>query len=90
MQGASGYSKIDIDAQSVLLLDGHFLVCYYRICVSRRSIKLFYIIKVEAREAVHKYGEYKHMPIAINFVSSRRKKIAVDVVPAEWQTYIAH
>ena len=31
----------------------------------------------------------KHMPIAINFVSSRRKKIAVDVVPAEWQTYIA-
>ena len=28
------------------------------------------------------------MPIAIKFVSSRRKKIAVDVVPAEWQTYI--
>ena len=47
------------------------------------------VIKVEAREAAHKYEEYKHMPIAINFVSSRRKKIAVDVVPAEWQTYIA-
>ncbi len=31
----------------------------------------------------------KHMPIAIKFVPSRRKKIAVDVVPAEWQTYIA-
>jgi hypothetical protein len=30
------------------------------------------------------------MPIAINFVSSRAKKIAVDVVPAEWQLYIAH
>ena len=48
-----------------------------------------WVIKVEAREAAHKYKEYKHMPIAINFVSSRRKKIAVDVVPAEWQTYIA-
>ena len=31
----------------------------------------------------------KHMPIAVNFVSSRRKKITVDVVPAEWQLYIA-
>ncbi len=30
------------------------------------------------------------MPIAIEFVSSRRKKIAVDVVPAEWQIFIAH
>lgn len=30
------------------------------------------------------------MPIAIDFVSTRRKKIAVDVVPAKWQTYIAH
>jgi hypothetical protein len=30
------------------------------------------------------------MPIAINVVStSRRKKVAVDVVPAKWQTYIA-
>ena len=29
------------------------------------------------------------MPIAIEFVPSRRKKIAVDVVPAEWQLYIA-
>jgi len=29
------------------------------------------------------------MPIAIEFVSSRRKVIAVDVVPAEWQLYIA-
>lgn len=30
------------------------------------------------------------MPIAIEFVPSRRKKIAVDVVPAEWQSFIAH
>lgn len=30
-----------------------------------------------------------HMPIAINFAPSRSKKIAVDVVPAEWQLYIA-
>jgi hypothetical protein len=30
------------------------------------------------------------MPIAVEFVSTRRKKIAVDVVPAEWQLYIAH
>ncbi len=28
------------------------------------------------------------MPIAINFAPSRSKKIAVDVVPAEWQKYI--
>jgi hypothetical protein len=30
------------------------------------------------------------MPIAIKFVTSRPKQIAVDVVPAEWQLYIAH
>jgi hypothetical protein len=30
------------------------------------------------------------MPIAIEFVPSRRKKIAVDVVPADWQIFIAH
>ena len=30
------------------------------------------------------------MPIAIEFVSSRCKKIAVDVVPADWQMYITH
>jgi len=30
------------------------------------------------------------MPIAVTFVPSRRKKIAVDVVPAVWQLYIAH
>lgn len=29
------------------------------------------------------------MLVAVTFVSSRRKKIAVDVVPAEWRTYIA-
>ncbi|AHB42122.1 CorA-like protein [Candidatus Saccharibacteria bacterium RAAC3_TM7_1] len=28
------------------------------------------------------------MPIAIDFAPSRSKKIAVDVVPAEWQKYI--
>lgn len=28
------------------------------------------------------------MPIAIEFAPSRRKKIAVDVVPAEWQLFI--
>jgi len=32
----------------------------------------------------------KHMPIAITFAPSRSKKIAVDVVPANWQLYIAH
>lgn len=30
------------------------------------------------------------MPIAVEFVSTRGKKIAVDVVPAAWQLYIAH
>jgi hypothetical protein len=35
-------------------------------------------------------GVQKHMPIAIDFAPSRRKKIAVDVVPASWQLYIAH
>ncbi len=30
------------------------------------------------------------MPIAIEFAPSRSKKIAVDVVPARWQQYIAH
>ncbi len=29
------------------------------------------------------------MPIAITFAPSRSKTIAVDVVPAEWQLYIA-
>ncbi len=29
------------------------------------------------------------MPIAIEFAPKRRKKIAVDVVPADWQLYIA-
>jgi hypothetical protein len=49
------------------------------------------ILKVEAREAVHSTrSTTKPMPIAVEFVSSRRKKIAVDVVPAEWQLYIAH
>ncbi|HMM62106.1 MAG TPA: hypothetical protein PKC86_00950 [Candidatus Saccharibacteria bacterium] len=47
------------------------------------------ILKVEAREAVLSTRSEYHMPIAIEFVSSRRKKIAVDVVPAEWQLYIA-
>ncbi len=28
------------------------------------------------------------MPIAIHFAPSRGKRIAVDVVPAEWQKYI--
>ena len=60
------------------------------VLVSRAKASKMQILKVEAREAAHKYEEYLHMPIAINFVSSRRKKIAVDVVPAEWQTYIAH
>ena len=47
------------------------------------------IIKVDARETVHSYRSVIHMPIAIEFVSSRRKKVAVDVVPANWQNYIA-
>jgi hypothetical protein len=28
------------------------------------------------------------MPIDVTIVSSRRKSVKVDVVPAEWQTYI--
>jgi hypothetical protein len=28
------------------------------------------------------------MPISINFPPSRKKKVAVDIVPAEWQRYI--
>ncbi len=28
------------------------------------------------------------MPIEVSFVSSRRKNVTVDVVPANWQTYI--
>lgn len=35
-------------------------------------------------------GVQDDMPIAVEFVSTRRKKIAVDVVPATWQLYIAH
>ncbi len=30
------------------------------------------------------------MPIAISFAHSVSEEIAVDVVPANWQTYIAH
>ncbi len=30
------------------------------------------------------------MPIVVTFAPSESKKVAVDVVPAEWQTYIAH
>lgn len=55
--------------------------------VETRKIKLF---KGRMRGTVHKKRSMNHMPIAIDFVSSRRKKIAVDVVPAEWQLYIAH
>ena len=29
------------------------------------------------------------MPIAIDFAPSRGKRVAVDVVPAKWQLYIA-
>jgi hypothetical protein len=29
-----------------------------------------------------------YMPIAIEFVPSRRKKVAVEVVPADWQLFI--
>lgn len=30
------------------------------------------------------------MSIAVKFISSRYKRIAVDVVPADWRNYIAH
>lgn len=30
------------------------------------------------------------MPISVRKVPTRAKRIAVDVVPAEWQLYIAH
>lgn len=29
------------------------------------------------------------MPIAVDYVATRSRKIAVDVVPAVWQMYIA-
>lgn len=59
--------------------------------VSRAKTQKNSFLKVEASEPHKGYKEYTtHMPIAIEFVSSRRKKIAVDVVPAEWQLYIAH
>ncbi|MDO4870505.1 MAG: hypothetical protein Q3996_00180 [Candidatus Saccharibacteria bacterium] len=32
--------------------------------------------------------EEKSMSIAVEFAPSRSKKIAVDVVPAEWQLYL--
>ena len=55
-------------------------------CLTPKLINL----KVDACGAVHSTrSEINHMPIAIEFVPSRRKKIAVDVVPAEWQLYIA-
>lgn len=34
-------------------------------------------------------GDTTHMPIVVNFAPSRSEKVAVDVVPADWQTYIA-
>jgi len=30
------------------------------------------------------------MPIQVAFAPSRSKDVVVEVVPAEWQTYIAH
>jgi len=30
------------------------------------------------------------MPIAINLVPARPQAIAVDVVPADWRTYLTH
>lgn len=30
------------------------------------------------------------MPIAVRKVPTRAKRIQVDVIPAEWQTYITH
>ena len=47
------------------------------------------ILKVESHFVKRNQGK-KHMPIAVEFAPSRSKKIAVDVVPAEWQLYIAH
>lgn len=33
-------------------------------------------------------AQEKHMPIVIAVAPSRSRRIAVDVVPAEWQNYI--
>ena len=56
-----------------------------------RAVTLRNFIKVESARGLHiVQGVQFHMPIAIEFVPTRRKKIAVDVVPAEWQLYIAH
>lgn len=71
-------------------LDVYRCVCYYSVCVpTPKHEKVFF--KGRSAMGLHiVQGVQFHMPIAIEFVPSRRKKIAVDVVPAEWQLYIAH
>jgi hypothetical protein len=72
------------------MLDVCICVCYYFLCVlTPKHIN----DKFKGRSALGLHivqGVQFHMPIAITFVPSRRKMIAVDVVPAEWQLYIAH
>jgi hypothetical protein len=43
------------------------------------------VLKVFGKELPN---QKENMPIKVNFAPSRRKKIEVDVVPAEWQLYI--
>ena len=49
-------------------------------------------LKVDMPGVRRRQREYNqsHMLVAIDFVPTRRKKIAVDVVPANWQLYIEH
>ncbi len=50
----------------------------------------FILVEVKSQENITRgTRSTTHMPIAIDFAPSRSKKIAVDVVPAEWQLYIA-
>lgn len=64
-------------------------VCYdYERVSAPKHVKFHF--KGRSAQRLHiVQGVQLHMPIAVEFVSTRRKKIAVDVVPAEWQLYIA-
>lgn len=61
-------------------------ISFVSICAKHKNISF----KGRSASQAQFNKEHLHMPIAVEFVSSRRKKIAVDVVPAEWQLYIAH
>jgi|GEM_PF-417515 len=72
------------------MLDVRIYVCYYSLCVPAPQHVKFHFKGRSAPGLYIVQGVQEHMPIAVEFVPTRRKKIAVDVVPAEWQLYIAH